>query len=125
MKFGVVSHLPSVLGATATKTVIAAVSLALSPHDWTAWGRLLARGGRHDHALPVRVLIGAILAIVAGRIGRPWLLAPAVLIAAPVIHGLGIFSILSTLPRLVRSRDDLEDRRARPMPDQPVGAGPG
>jgi hypothetical protein len=110
--------------SVAAPAVIAAASFAISPHDWTAWTHLLTHSGRRDHVLPVRVAVGIFVTLVASRLRQPWMLAGAVLIAAPVIHGLGIFSILSTLPRLVRSRDDLEDRRTRPVPDQPIGAGP-
>ena len=110
--------------SVAVPAIIAGASLAISPHDWSAWVHLLAHSGSHDDALPVRVAIGVIATLAAARFRQRWLVAGAVLIAAPVIHGLGIFTILATLPRLLDSRDDFEDRGARPVPDQPVGVGP-
>jgi hypothetical protein len=81
--------------------VIAAISFVAAPHEWTEWLRFLRHhGGSGGALLYVRVAIGAVIAAVAARMGRPWLLVFAMLIAAPVLHGVGFLSLLAAVPRM-------------------------
>lgn len=81
--------------------VLGAISFAVSPHQWTDWVRFLSHHGSNGGGLLVlRVAIGVVLAVVAARTARAWLLLLAMVMAAPVLHGIGFLSLLAALPRM-------------------------
>jgi Glycosyltransferase family 87 len=96
------------LGTTAA---IAAVSFAVAPHLWVEWARfLLANTGSSQWFLPLRVCGAVVLTVVAAAKRRSWLLAPAMLLANPVVvHGWMALSLLAAIPRLRAGYEDRGD----------------
>jgi hypothetical protein len=87
--------------ATTTTAAIVAVSFVVDPAMWSAWmWFLLDQTGESAGFLPVRLLLALVLVVLAGRTGTAWLLAPALLIAAPVLGGSASLTILAAIPRL-------------------------
>jgi hypothetical protein len=87
-----------VAGATAA---IVAVSIAIAPGDWAAWVRFLAHNTGADPSLPFRFVAAAGLVVFAARREKAWLLAPAVVLASPVLHGVVQYlTVLTAIPRL-------------------------
>jgi hypothetical protein len=95
------------LGATAA---IALVSFAVWPAAWVDWQAFLltnaGAGGGKTFLLPLRLAAAVLVVIVAARTNRRWALAPAVVLASPVLF-LNTLTILAAVPRL-------RDRMARP-----------
>lgn len=86
--------------ATAT-ALIAGISFLVDPGLWHHWIRQLVADRGSDATVPYRVAAGVVLAGYAARRGRPWLLAPAMLLANPVTNGVGQYlTILAAIPRL-------------------------
>lgn len=90
------------LVAAATTGLIVAASLALRPDAWVEWYRFLtASTAEGSIGAPIRALVAAVLTIYAARRDHAWLLAPAVLLACPVLGGWGPLAILAAIPRLL------------------------
>lgn len=94
------------IGVGVTAAVVA-VSFALAPADWYAWVNfLLTNSGGGDSVvngrlgLAIRAGLAAVLTVVAARTNRPWLLAPAVFVACPVMNSMSTIAILAAIPRL-------------------------
>jgi hypothetical protein len=87
-------------GATA---IIAGVSYILAPDAWHAWATFLlshtdgARDGRLGFVL--RCLVAVALVAWGARRNRAWLIAPAMVLAAPV-SAVTTFTLLVAIPRL-------------------------
>lgn len=82
---------------------IALASYVVSPQAWTDWVHFLLshRGAHGSMAWPVRVALGYGLAAIAARRGSAWLLAPAMLLAQPMmVHWFVALPILAAIPRL-------------------------
>ena len=103
-------------GFVAASVALLAVSVAISPGEWVSWidflrdsaGRLLGQGlpdpAGLDFPLAVRLPLALVVAVVAARTDRRWLLPVAMLLASPVV-GWGSFALLAAIPRLrVRGR---------------------
>jgi hypothetical protein len=106
--------------AAFTTLAIAGLSIAFAPHFWLDWSRLLLQPADFTNAsrttlqpllhfpAPIRLGVGlpvsAALTIYAARRNRPWLLAPAMVLASPV-PGLGALALLTAIPRLSRAAD--------------------
>jgi hypothetical protein len=102
--------------AVATTVIIAAVSFALMPGEWTDWVRFLRHhSSRGTLFFPVRAALAVVLTIFAARTDRRWLLPCAMLLAAPVVHNAAVPTVLAAIPRLRASQ------RAADGPD-PSGA---
>jgi hypothetical protein len=95
------------LGASAA---VIAVSFAVAPALW--WEYLTHISSEANQApnliaipLVVRLPIAAAIAIVAARLDRPWLLAPAAVLALPLlwIHGLAVLVAVTPLVRMQRA----------------------
>jgi len=92
---------PSVARSLWPALVLAGISFAASPHQWTDWVRFLKHNGDSSGGLLLlRVAIGVVLAVVAAKSDRAWLLVIAMVVAAPVLHGVGFLSLLAALPRM-------------------------
>jgi hypothetical protein len=102
----------SVLRALWPAALLAAVSVAASPHQWADWIHFLRHSGSNGGGLLIaRVAIGVVLAGVAARTGRAWLLILAMLVAAPVLHGVGFLSLLAAMPRMQPAFTAARDHR--------------
>jgi hypothetical protein len=85
--------------------LIVGVSYLLEPAAWNAWAGFLLehRDGTPDSRLGflLRCALAAVLVVVGARRRWPWLLAPAVLLASPVLSSYIAFTVLAALPRLL------------------------
>jgi hypothetical protein len=120
----------SLLLALASTSAIAAVSLAAAPTLWYAWIRLLLHPQRFADGtraalhpvlqVPtgIHLVVGLSAAVLltahAARTNRRHLLAPAMLLAAPV-WGLNALGVLAAMPRLARAGGSRSSRRLRRM----------
>jgi hypothetical protein len=101
------------LVAVAAAGLVVATAVTLQPGLWVAYVVHISSEANHaPNLIPIPVLIrlpaAAALVIVAGRLNRRVLLAPAVVLALPLlwIHGLAVLVAMTPLYRL--------DRAARP-----------
>jgi hypothetical protein len=90
---------------TGALVLVVGVSYLLDPSAWHAWvGFLLEhRDGTPDDRLGflVRCSLAVALVVVGARRHWPWLLAPAVLLASPVLSSYIAFTVLAAMPRLM------------------------
>lgn len=95
------------LGASAT---VIALSFALAPALW--WEYLTHISSEANHApnlipipLALRLPFAAGIAVLAARLDRPWLLAPAIVLALPLlwIHGFAALVAITPLVRMERA----------------------
>jgi hypothetical protein len=87
-----------------TAAVLAGASFVLSPGPWFDWVHFLIDNRGGDGSLPYRLVAGLVITVLAARANRPWLLAPAILLASPVLHGYMYLSLLAPIPRLLQVR---------------------
>ena len=91
--------------ALATSVVVTAaialVSFAVAPGLWREWFDYL-RTQRRSAEFIVRFVAALGLTAYGARTGRRWLLAPAMVLATPVIGGPSPLSLLAAIPRLRR-----------------------
>lgn len=90
--------------AALSSVLIVAVSAAFTPQAWLAWLRFLttsAHSGDGGVAM-VRFVISAGIVVWAGLRGRAWLLAPALILASPVLGAYSNLTVLTALPLLFR-----------------------
>ncbi len=107
---------------------IVAVSVAIDPSSWLDWAHFLARSaGGGGGTLLGRLLLAAAVTLVAARTSHAWLLAPAVVLASPVLGGWVAFAVLAAIPRLLMVQRGAIGKGAnavrRPLPpirDAPV-----
>jgi hypothetical protein len=86
---------------------VTAVSFASAPHLWSQWYEFLtSHGGETGSAslafvppLWMRLPVALALLVWGARRDRPWVVAPVMLLATPVV-GMGSFALLAALPRL-------------------------
>lgn len=97
--------------------LVTAVSVAISPGLWLDWLRVLEGGGSAgrpagaiETPLAIRLPVALVLAVVAARKGRVWLLALSMALASPTFALSWLLSNLMVLTALPRSR--AEERRA-------------
>jgi hypothetical protein len=89
--------------AAGVTVLIVAVSVAIAPGAWLAWVHFLAHSsGPGGVSRALRLAAAAGIAIWAARTGRAWLLAPALLLACPVLGGLSPLAVLAAIPRLLQ-----------------------
>jgi hypothetical protein len=85
--------------------LVVGVSYLFEPGLWHTWLRFLLehRDGTPDGRLGfvLRCALAAALVVVAARRNQPWLLAPAVLLASPVLSSYIALTVLAALPRLM------------------------
>ncbi len=106
--------------AAGATLVIASLSFLIEPAGWMRWFQFLfsASTGERGGLVSVRLLVALALVVWAARLDRAWLLAPALLLAAPVVGGFGSLAVLAAIPRLrrVAARSDAEaDEPGRQM----------
>ena len=91
-----------------TVAAIVAISIAISPHQWVDWVKFLDKQHSGGIGLPLRVGSAIAITVFAARKRTTWLLAPAMVLASPVLQGVGEYlSLLAAIPRLrAFDRDD-------------------
>jgi hypothetical protein len=93
----------SLARAAVATLFVAGASFYLAPGDWHNWLTFLAahKDGSRDGStgLAIRVVCAVILVAWGARNGRPWLIAPATVLAAPV-YALMTLTLLVAIPRL-------------------------
>ncbi len=86
--------------------LIVGVSYAFEPGAWQAWLHFLLdnREGTPDSQISfyIRGAIAALLVVVGARKQWPSLIAPAMILASPVLMGLAPYMMLAAIPRLAR-----------------------
>jgi hypothetical protein len=88
--------------AAGVTVLIVAVSVAIAPAEWLAWAHFLAHSaGQRGGTATLRLAAGLGIVIWAARTGRAWLLAPALILACPVLGGYNALAVLAAIPRLV------------------------
>lgn len=107
--------------ATVAACLVTVVSVAISPGLWLSWLSLLEGGGAAgrpagavETPLTVRLPVALVLAIVAARSGRVWLLALSMALASPTFALSWLLSNLMVLTALPRSRAGQADAEAEP-----------
>ena len=81
-------------------------SFAAAPSLWFDWIDFLQRSGGDGPSLLIRCTIAVVLVVVGARTGRPWLLAPALMVGTPVLAGNSVIALLAAIPRLVIAQRD-------------------
>jgi hypothetical protein len=94
----------SLIKGIGVTVLIVSVAYAVDPPSWQAWLHFLFsnRDGTKD-GLPLFVLrcLGAVVLVVVGaRLNWAWLLAPAMLLASPVLVSIVPAALLAAIPRL-------------------------
>lgn len=94
---------------------IVGVSAAINPAAWIDWLTFLqtSAGTSRGWFAGLRLALAAIIVIFAGRTGRAWLLAPALILACPVLGGWSPACVLAAVPRL--RQWEREQRAVRPV----------
>ncbi len=95
--------------ALGVSTVVVAIAVALQPGAWTAWiVHISSEANTAPNLIPIPLLarlpVAAVLVVVAARLDRRWLLAPAVVLALPLlwVHGLAVLVAMTPLLRMDR-----------------------
>jgi Glycosyltransferase family 87 len=93
----------SAIWAGGVTMMIILVSAAFAPAAWVAWSHFLVESaGERGGTASLRVAAALGIAIWAARTGRAWLLAPALILACPVLGGYGPLAVLAAIPRLIQ-----------------------
>jgi hypothetical protein len=91
------------LWAAGVTVLIVAVSAAFAPAEWLAWAQFLAHSaGQRGGTTTLRIVAALGIVIWAARTGHAWLLAPALILACPVLGGYGPLAVLAAIPRLLQ-----------------------
>jgi hypothetical protein len=101
-------HLALALGSAAAVAVIAFVAAPNAWGDWLTQIAGVAERGQNLINIPllVRLPVAALLVVVAARLDRPWILAPATALALPLlwVHGLAVLVAITPLMRMEAAR---------------------
>jgi hypothetical protein len=101
------------LWAAATTSAIVLVSFLIAPDAWGRWVSFLATSaGDRGLGSTARLVVALALVVWAARRGYAWLLAPALILACPVLGGYGPLAVLAAVPRLLQWQR--ENRTASP-----------
>ncbi len=104
------------IGAVA---LIVGVSYLFEPGHWHAWVAFLLEHRDHtadsSMSFVLRCILAVALVVLGARRNLPWLLAPAVLLASPVLAAIIPATVLVAIPRLIQPG-------SAPEPVQPAAA---
>lgn len=91
------------LTAVLATGAVVALSVTADPGAWAAWLELLVGSSSSPRGagLPVRLVLAVLLVVLAARLDRTVLLAPAMVLATPVLDGLTYLALLLAVPRLL------------------------
>lgn len=113
----------AVAWAAGTTLAVVAVSATIDPGAWVAWLSFLRESsGDRGVLVALRFVLAATLVVVAVRLRWVWLLAPALILASPVLGGFGPLAVLAAVPRLLLVQRDLQgspDAAVRPPLGEP------
>jgi hypothetical protein len=92
-----------VLWAAGTTLGILLVSVLADSDAWVRWIQFLGTSaGERGVGSTVRLVMALVLVLWAARHDRAWLLAPALILACPVLGGYGPLAVLAAIPRLLQ-----------------------
>jgi hypothetical protein len=88
--------------AVGTIAVIVLISVLADPQSWVRWLQFLTTSA-NDRGLgsSVRLVLALVVVVVAARRGWACVLAPALILACPVLGGYGPLAVLAAIPRLL------------------------
>lgn len=105
--------------------LIVSVSVVFAPEAWLAWVHFLAQSaGERAGTATLRAAVALGIVIWAAKTGHAWLLAPALILACPVLGGYGPVAVLAAIPRLLqfecteraaKERDKAPEKSRTPM----------
>lgn len=102
--------------------VVVIVSYALNPAQWHSWLAFLLdnRDGTPDSrtSFLLRCLLAVVLVVIGARKQQPWLIAPAMVLASPVLVGFIPLTMLAAIPRLRRPAGQDAGLSRSPLPHQ-------
>jgi hypothetical protein len=88
--------------AVATTAAIVLVSLLTAPDAWSRWVEFLGTSaGGGGLGYPIRLIFASGIVVWAARRSQAWLLAPAMILACPVLGGYNALAVLAAIPRLL------------------------
>lgn len=107
--FGARGERRSMMIAIGTAASIAAISFAIGPDLWVAWldrmrGDTRTAGDPYVLLLVARVGAAALLVVVAGLLGRAWLVPIALLISLPILWPDSLALLLACFPLIAGDR---------------------
>lgn len=91
---------PALFRFAAAAALVVAISALIDPSAWREWLHFLANQRSANATLPYRAALGLVVVWWAARRDRPWLLAPAMVLVSPVLHGAVYLTMLAAIPRL-------------------------
>ncbi len=92
-----------VLWVAGTTAAIVFVSVLTVPDAWVSWIQFLGTSaGDRGFGSTVRLVLALGIVVWAARRNQAWLLAPALILACPVLGGYGPFAVLAAIPRLLQ-----------------------
>ena len=78
-------------------------SVLTGPDAWVSWIQFLGTSaGDRGFGSTVRLVLALGIVVWAARRNQAWLLAPALILACPVLGGYGPFAVLAAIPRLLQ-----------------------
>ena len=93
----------AVMWAAGITVLIVGISAAFAPAAWLAWAHFLTHSaGQRGGTVILRFAAALGITIWAAKTGRAWLLAPALILALPILGGYGPLAVLAAIPRLVQ-----------------------
>jgi hypothetical protein len=100
--------------AAGVTVLIFSVSAVIAPSAWLAWAEFLAHSAAQSGGTAsLRLVVALAIVIWAARTGHAWLLAPAMILACPLLGGYGELAVLAAIPRLLRFEH--KDRGAKAL----------
>jgi len=92
-----------VFWAVGTTAAIVLVSVLTVPEAWASWVQFLGTSAEdRGFGSTVRLVLALVIVLWAARRNQAWLLAPALILACPVLGGYGPFAVLAAIPRLLQ-----------------------
>lgn len=92
-----------VFWAVGTTAAIVLVSVLTVPEAWASWVQFLGTSAEdRGFGSTVRLVLALVIVVWAARRNQAWLLAPALILACPVLGGYGPFAVLAAIPRLLQ-----------------------
>ena len=112
-----------VLWVVGTTAAIVLVSVLTVPDAWVGWIQLLgASAGDRSIGSTVRLALALVLVVWAARRNQAWLLAPALILACPLLGGWSPLAVLAAIPRLLQWQRAQTAEPAEPRcEEQPAG----
>lgn len=120
----------SLIKGISVTALIVAVAYAVDPPSWQAWVHFLLsnRDGTKDGLVlfVLRCLGAVVLVVIGARLNWAWLIAPAMLLASPVLVSIVPAALLAAIPRLAMTNrpGSPPHHVLRPEDDMPMSRSP-